>query len=67
MEKFDEIKKKIKNNIKEYINKAASPHPPTSELPTTAPAHPLFIEEHTKNKKPSNHELIVIDDDPIPQ
>lgn len=68
MEKFDEIKKKIKNNIKEYISKANSPHPNPAELATAAPAHPLLIEEQPKGAtRPGNQQLIVIDDDPLPQ
>jgi hypothetical protein len=46
LEKFDEIKKKIKNNIKDILNKMGSPQPNVQELPTaTAPANPLAVDD----------------------
>jgi len=68
MEKFDEIKKKIKNNIKEYISKANSPRPNPSELVASVAAHPLLIEEQPRGAtRAGKQELIVIEDDPLPQ
>lgn len=45
LEKFDEIKKKIKNNIKDILNKMGStPQQNPQELQTAiAPAHPIII------------------------
>lgn len=44
LEKFDEVKKKIRNNIKDLILKKHSPRPQTIELdPEPRPADPIII------------------------
>jgi L-lysine 2,3-aminomutase len=47
LEKFDEIKKKIKSNIKEFIlNKMSSPQPNAQELPISSlPVDPILVQE----------------------
>ena len=52
LEKFDEIKKKIKNNIKELIMNRTSPLKRTSELETLNTCEPIKVQEIPKPTLP---------------
>ena len=52
LEKFDEIKKKIKNNIKELIMNRMSPLKRTSELEAASACEPIKVQDAAKPTLP---------------